>query len=468
MVPYFPKQISLRAVSIYLISLITIYVMYISYSMSIEYIIIGILSVFSFFFFSSSWTQKWAGLTEKKFVEQVFIYALLFRLIWVLFSYFYYQSVNGSPFEYGAADSMGYHSEALWLASEPWSVTWDYYFGPGAFGVSDVGYPLYLTMLYRLFGPVIIIPRLLKALMSAFTCILVYRLSARTFGEETGRLAGIMCALMPNLILYCGYHLKETEMMFVIVLFLERLDYLIRSDKASFWSIFPPTILAIGMFFFRTVLGMSALFTFGTAVLISSTPTMKKGWKRAALIGWGVLAFLTAGGGTIATEVESYWENRDENLSNKRMDQTLQGNRWAQYATGTVMAPMAFVLPFATMVDVDQQYGQQEKHGGNYVRNFMGFFALLAIYEAFRRKKWRSFTIIGAFAVSYLGVISLTGFSNSERFLLPALPCLIMMWAYGISTLRKETYKLLIPWSFIVLAMEIGWAFFKLGSRSLF
>ena len=120
------------------------------------------------------------------------------------------------------------------------------------------------------------------------------------------------------------------------------------------------------------------------------------------------------------------------------------------------------------MVDVDQQYGQQEKHGGNYVRNFMGFFALLAIYEAFRRKKWRSFTIIGAFAVSYLGVISLTGFSNSERFLLPALPCLIMMWAYGISTLRKETYKLLIPWSFIVLAMEIGWAFFKLGSRSLF
>ena len=43
-----------------------------------------------------------------------------------------------------------------------------------------------------------------------------------------------------------------------------------------------------------------------------------------------------------------------------------------------------------------------------------------------------------------------------------------MMWAYGISTLRKETYKLLIPWSFIVLAMEIGWAYFKLGSRGLF
>ena len=131
------------------------------------------------------------------------------------------------------------------------------------------------------------------------------------------------------------------------------------------------------------------------------------------------------------------------------------------------MAPMAFVLPFATMVDVDQQYGQQEKHSGNYIRNFMGFFALLGIYEAFLRKKWRDFAMIGAFVVSYLGVVSLSGFSNSERFLLPALPGLIMIWSYGISTLRKETYKLLTPWCFVVFLMEFAWAFFKLGSRGL-
>ena len=124
------------------------------------------------------------------------------------------------------------------------------------------------------------------------------------------------------------------------------------------------------------------------------------------------------------------------------------------------MAPMVFVLPFATMVDVDQQYGQQEKHGGNFIRNFMGFFAFLAIYEALRRKKWRDFSLIGSFVIAYLGVVSLSGFSNSERFLLPGLPCLIMMWAYGVSSLRKETYRLLMPWSFVVCAMEIAGAFF--------
>ena len=132
------------------------------------------------------------------------------------------------------------------------------------------------------------------------------------------------------------------------------------------------------------------------------------------------------------------------------------------------MAPMGFVLPFSTMVDVDQQYAQQTKHGGNYIRNFMGFFALLALYEAFRRKKWRDFSLIGSFVIAYLGVISLSGFSNSERFLLPGLPPLILLWTYGITTLRRQTFKFFNPWCVVVVLMEVAWAYFKLGSRGLF
>lgn len=167
------------------------------------------------------------------------------------------------------------------------------------------------------------------------------------------------------------------------------------------------------------------------------------------------------------TEIEALWEEKDENASLKRLEQTSRGSQWAQYATGAVMAPMAFVLPYATMVDVSHQYNQQTKHGGNFVRNFMGFFAILAIFEALRQKKWRDFVLIGAFIISYLGVVALSGFSNSERFLLPGLPCLIMMWAYGVSELRGKTYKYLTPWCIVVFLMEFGWAFFKLGNRGI-
>lgn len=467
MVPYLPKQISSRAIVTYLVSLVIISLFFFDYAMKFGFIALGLTFVVCFFSFTSVLSKKKGKDSEREFIKTLFISAVILRLIWVIASYFCFIDATGIPFEFDTADALGYHEEAKWLAGEKWSKTWEYYFGKNSVGISDVGYPLYLTFLYKITGPVIILPRIIKAFISAYSCILIYRLSSRTFGEEVGKMSGIMTALMPNLIIYCGYHLKETEMLFLEIAFLERLDYLIRNKRASFWTVFLPTILAGSLFFFRTILGLAAIFTFATTVLLSNTPSMKKGWKRTAIIGWGIFCLAILSGGTAMTEIEAVWEQKDDNASLKRMEQTSRGSQWAQYATGAVMAPMAFVLPYATMIDVDQQYNQQTKHGGNFIRNFMGFFAILAIYEALRQKKWRDFVLIGAFVISYLGVVSLSGFSNSERFLLPGLPCLIMMWAYGISELRKDTYKLLTPWCFVVFLMEFGWAFFKLGNRGL-
>jgi len=436
--------------------------------MDVLHIALGLVFVAGFFLLSAYWSQRWQDVTEKRYLQYVFWTALALRLVWVIASYFYYIEVTGWPFEIDTADAVGYHKEAEWLASEPWTVARNYYFGPHATGISDVGYPLYLTVLYKIVGPVIIIPRIIKALLSSWMCVVLYRLCARTFGDPVGRMAGLMCALMPNLIIYCGYHLKETEMLFLSVAFLERTDYLLRIHKYNLWNIIVPLLLAGSLFFFRTVLGAAAVFAFATSVLLSSAPAMRKGWKRLAIIGWSVLAILVTIGGTAMTEIEGYWEQKETNVINKRLAQTDSGNRWAHYATGTVMAPLVVALPFATMVDVDNQVAQQTKSGGNYIRNFMAFFTLLAIYEAFRQKKWRNFVLIGAFVVAYLGVVSLSGFSNSERFLLPGLPGLITMWAYGVSELRAPTYRLLTPWCIVVFLMEFGWAFFKLGSRGLF
>lgn len=466
MIPYLPKQISTRAIIVYLLSLFAVSIFFMNYCMQIGYIALGCLWVLLFFLLVGECGKKWGTVSVKLYERSIFITALSLRIVWVIASYFFYNEVTGQPFEFGARDAVGYHLDAEWLAGEPWSTAREYLFSN--FMISDSGYPLYLTIVYKIFGPVIIIPRLLNALFSSITCILVYRLSSRSFGEDAGRMAGIMAVFMPNLIIYCGYHLKETLVLLMVVACLERIDYLARCPRISLWSILYPSLLAGAMFLFRTVLGAAAVFAFASTALVSTAPAMKRGGRRVALIAWGVLALLVFGGGAIATEVEGLWEGRGENLSNKRTEQTLRGNKWARYATGSVMAPMVFVLPFATMVDVDQQYGQQAKSGGNYVRNFMGIFAILAIIEAFRRKKWRDFVPIGAFVIAYLGVVASSGFSNSERFLLPGLPCLIMMWSYGVSTLREKTYKLLTPWCVVVFVMEFAWAYFKLGSRGLF
>lgn len=468
MVPFFPHQVANRALLTYGISVALVSMVFFSYSMSLMYIALGFVFVAGFFNLTSVWSISWKRMNEDQFVKILFGVALGFRLIWVVASYYYYIETTGTEFDKDARDASGYHWQAYWFYYLSWKDIFDRCFGPNAAGVSDLGYPLYLTVIYKAFGIQVIVPRIIKAFIGAWTTVLIYKLSARTFDESTGRMAGLMCALMPNLIIYCGYHLKEVEMIFFEVAFLERMDYLLRVRKYNVLNIMVPILLAGILFFFRTVLGLSAVFAFATSTLLSASPTMKRGWKRAAIIGWSIFALFIATGGTAITEVEELWENKTANVERQRKEQTRQGNQWAHYATGTVMAPMIVVLPFSTMIDVEGQENQMTKHGGNFVRNFMAFFAILAMYEAFRQKKWRDFSLIGSFAVAYLGVISISGFSNSERFLLPGLAGLIPMWAYGVSQLNAKNYRLMRYWFYVVVLMEVGWAYFKLGSRGLF
>lgn len=467
MLPYFPKQIASKAFTIYLAALAVVSIVFYRYAMQFSFMALGVVEVAGFFYLSNSCSKAWSRVPVKVFVKNVFWTALALRVAWVLFSYFFYIHLTGQPFEPGAADSMGYHDMADWLRKESWSNVWYYLFVLPE-GVSDSGYNFYLTILYKLIGPNIFITRCLKCIYSAFTCVLIYKLTSRSIDERVGRMAAVFALFMPNLIIYCGLHLKETEMIFLTVAFLERADYLLRSKHYTIWMVLVPLLLAGSLFFFRTVLGAVAVFSLVTGLLFTSDRIVGRG-KKVAVIAWLALAAVVLAGGTIVSEVEGLLEDRVDNQASKRMQQTLRGNQWAQYATGTVMAPMMFVMPFSTMVDVDEQYNQQIIHGGNYVRNFMGFFVLVALFLAiFVTKEWRDFSLIGSYTIAYLGVLAMSGFANSERFLLPALPGLIIMWAYGVTHLTGKSYLWMKYWFVIVFLMQVAWAYFKLGSRGLF
>ena len=466
MLQQFPSQLSNKGVLVYLGALILISAVYHNFAMRFIFMVMGLVSVVGFFIGSSFLTNNWKKLNSRLFEMRIFSIAFILRLAWVFFSYFFFISLTGQPFEYGAADSIGYHQEAQWVMTKDWSFIFPYYFGRG--GVSDAGYPFYLTVLYKVFGDGLLLPRVLKAIWSSWTCVLIYKLTSRSIDEDAGRMAGIFTMLMPNLIMYCGLHLKETEMLFLTVAFLERTDYMIRSKEYSVVSIILSLLLCASLFLFRTVLGSVAFLSLCTGVLFTSTRVV--GFIKKALVTfWIVLALVVVAGGTISAEIERYYVERTENQTQRRNEQTLRGNQWAQYATGAVMAPMMFVLPFSTMVDVDEQYTQQMLHGGNLVRNYMGYFVLVALFVTFfRRKDWRNYLLMGTYTVGYLAILSLSGFANSERFLLPALPGLIFMWSYGVRYLNKRSYKYLGFWVFIVFIMQVAWAYFKLGSRSLF
>lgn len=466
MLTFFPKQISSKSIIAYFVSLAVVSVVYARYAMGWQFMLLGALEVVVFFAFSSICSSRWRTLSQRTLISKLFWTAFLLRIAWVVFSFFFYTSLTGVPFEPGAADSMAYHATAEWLMNKPWSFVFNYLFMGDA--VSDSGYALYLTTLYKSFGSSIVLPRVLKAVYGSFICVLIYKLAARSIDETTGRLAGIFAVFMPNLIIYCGLHLKETEMIFLLVAFLERSDYLLRTRDYNLWTILLPLVLAVSLFLFRTVLGAVAVFSLLTGLLFTSTKIVGK-LKKVFVVFWMVLGVAYFASGTIAVEIEGYFSERTENQSSKREQQTLRGNQWAQYATGAVLAPMIFVMPFSTMVDVDNQYNQQILHGGNFVRNFMGFFVILAlIFTLFINRDWKNMSLVGSYVIGYLGVISMSGFANSERFLLPALPGLIILWAYGLRCLSRKSFRYMSYWIWVVFLMQVAWAYFKLGSRGLF
>ena len=467
MISYLPKKISNTAIYLYLGALAAVSIFFIRHTMSLAFYIIGIMWVVGFFMLSTYCSVKWQDIPEKKLLKNLFFSALGLRWSWTIFAYIFYLIQTGVPFEFSAGDSIWYYEETMGNVHANIADIWRYLFVDTK-TISDSGYVLYLSLLSKITGYSILLPRLINGLFSSAMVLLVYFLAKRNIGEEGGRMAAIFTCFMPNLIFYCGLHLKETLMIFLLVAFLERADYLLRSRKYNVFTIAIPILLAITLFTFRTVLGAAAVLAFATALVFTNTSVVGRG-KRIMLIAWGALVVTTLTGGVISTELQSTWEDRGENQMAKRTHQTNKGNQWAKYATGTVMAPMMFVMPFPTMVDVDQQYNQQMISGGNYVRNFFGVFVLIAVFSAiFVTKNWRNLSFIGSFAIAYLGIISASGFANSERFLLPALPVLLIMAAYGITLLNAKNYRFVKMWYYVVPVMAVAWAFFKLGSRGLF
>jgi len=465
---YFPKYFTSKAIYLYLGTLLFCTLFFLSHALPMLWWAFGLVEVLGFFYFSNLLTRKWSSLSLKTFTRRLFTTSLIIRLVWVVFSFIFYTVMTGQPFEFSTADAINYHSRANWIKGLFQIPYLQPYYDFVREGYSDTGYPTYLGLLYYITDSSIMVARLLKALYSAITCVLIFKLATRNFGEEVGRMAAIFCMLMPNLIYYSGLHVKEAEMVFLTVWFVERADSMLRNKNFNFVEIAPPLILAASLFFFRTVLGATALFALFTALIFSSAKVLGFG-KRIVLIVWVIATVGYFIGGRMSTEVEAVWEARKTNQQTSMQWRSVQegGNKYAKLASSAVFAPIIFVIPFPTIVNTAGQENSQLIHGGNYVKNILAFFVMFALVWVIKNKKWGDYTLIGTFTIAYLIVIAMSAFAQSERFHQPALPFLLIFAAFGISKVTNKTKKY-FTWYMVFLFMAIvAWSWFKLAGRGL-
>lgn len=462
------RHISLFGIGVYLLALLVISVAFHDYALQAKWMLWGVGEVLFFFVLTTVFYPRWKNDDPKVFSRKVFFTALALRVLYAFVMCYYYYYQTGVPFEYGAADSIGYHKTAVYLSRcvriGEISYVFDY-LNAFTMGWSDQGYTLWLTLIYTIFGRNVLTPRIFKALMGGCLCIVIHRLGSRTFGERTGRLAAVLCVFMPILIQICGLHTKEMELIFISILALERMDYLIRSKKYTVWNVLCPILLTGLAFGFRTITGMCLIFAFLVFVVLSPDDLVKKK-NKIITVSATVLVFLAFLFSTFGYEMRYIYKLKFSDLNYQSEKYESLGMIHSRLANSVFWAPGAFVLPLAPMVEPSPDHNKMI-NGSTYVKNFLAFFAMLAIVIAVRQRKWRDFSLIGAYELSYLAIIMFSFAANSERYHQPAIPLMLLMAAYAMTHLRHKDLKLFYGYCGLLFVALLTWNWLKLSARGL-
>ena len=474
-VGFVPHSITNTAIITYFAAIFACTLLYSGHILNWKWWIFGIVSVVGFFYYANIQSKVWIKMRPISFTKKLFWSALALRVVWVLVSYWLYNNWTGTPFSIGAADELFYDEVGHFGANLIREGKWNIYQGIVDYSdavFSDIGYPIYLTIIYWIFGDSILITRIIKAILSAWTAVLVYKLASRNFGETTGRIAGAFCMLMPNLIYYCSFQLKEIEMVFLAMLFVERADWLLRQGKLKLMPTIAVMLIPLALFMIRTALAATLVLSFFCALLFTAGRVV--GWGKRIILSiaasiFVIIMFLTSS--NIGQEVTKMWQTggsaQEANL--EWITKRNNGNQLAKYAGAAVFAPMIFTIPFPTMNEVPGQENQKMIHGGNFVKNITSYFTIMALFVLLFSGNWRKHVLPLAVLCGYLVVLVFSNFAQSERFHLPILPLSLMFAAYGISAMNQYPWikRYFNYWCVLMFFAAVAWNWFKLAGRGM-
>ena len=467
MLNYFPKYFSTRAIICYLVTLALVSVAFLNHAMPFQFMLFGLIPVLVFFVYGNRLTMDWQRFSQRSFTKKLFLTALVIRLVYTVLIYFYYIEMTGIPHAYHPGDELLYeYIGTLWSdygMKETSNLMKEY-----RIGFSDSGYCWWLSFEGVLFGKSVLLPRLVKCLIDAFSCVLIYNLAKRNFGEEVGRMAAVFCMLMPNMWYYCGVTLKETEMAFMTILFAERSDLVLRSPKIKAVGIIIPVLCILVMFTFRTALA-AVMFAALVAGLIFTSSKQLVLWKKIMYGSvFAIWMFMTVGV-EIVQETQQLWEGRTTNQAEgmEWRANRVGGNQFAKYASATLFAPAIFTMPISSMVAIQNQENQMMMNGANFIKNILSGFVIFALLSLLISGEWRKHVLPIALMSGYLVVLVFSNFAQSERFHFPILAFELLFAAYGISLMKNKHKRWFVIWLVVICAAIIGWAWIKLAGRGL-
>lgn len=466
MLTFFPQYFSSRAIACYVLTLALVSVFFMSHAMPFQFMLFGFVAVLLFFTYASKLTMQWQKYSQSMFTKKLFYSALIIRVVYVVFIYFYYMEMTGLPHAYHPGDELEYHGISSSWKLDGYLVFKDDLISYHAY--SDRGYLVWLALEYLLFGTHVLPVRIIKCVLDAFACVLMYNLAKRNFGEPAGRIAAVFYMLMPNMWYYCGVTLKECEMAFLVMLFVERADFVLRSPKIKLTGMILPGLCILIMSTFRTALA-AVMFAALAAALIFSSSRQLQAWKKVlySMI-FAIWMFATVGVEMIQ-ETQALWAGRETNQSTgyEWRSQRAGGNSFAKYASATVFAPLIFTIPLSSMVEIENQENQMMMNGANFIKNILSGLTIFALITMLINGEWRRHVLPIALMCGYLVVLVFSNFAHSERFHFPILGLELMFAAYGVTLMKNKHKRWYTIWLIGICLANIAWAWIKLAGRGM-
>lgn len=464
---FFTEYLSNKAIGAFFIVLFMCYILFISHPIPFGWLILSSFVVFTFFYYSMKLTRSWAQYSDEHFRRKLFKTALIIRVVAVLFLYFFFWIMTGQPFEFKAADSLFYNDIGIHISDIILNGEFNLFSELWFLSISNRGFPIYLGIIYALFFKSILVTRLFNALLGAWSCVLIYDFSKRNFNEPASRIAGIMVMLVPNMIYYCGLHLKETLMVFFIIASINLADKLLRAKHITFKDIVLLQVTVSTIFLFRTVLAVCIIVSLFTSLLIISERI--SGWnRRIFIVFWVIIAANVLYSAALQEEINMYIARRISSQQAQMQHFSLRegGNKLAKFGKRSIFIPVMLFAPFPTLVNT-QQENIMMLSGTYYTRNVYAFFVIIALIMIYRRRMLRDHVLIISYLLSYLAVLASSGFALSGRFHLPVIPFLLVLAGYGITQMNKKNIKYYVPYLVVTSLVIIGWNWFKLAGRGL-
>lgn len=479
-----PRWLNDRAIWLYVAALFFITILYSTFSLPWYYMLSGVVSVFVFFVYGRHLSQTLSFRrvsSSRAFEKKIFSIAFCVRLAWMLLIYNIFLESYGNPFGFENADACYYDEKgqnvAEWLVEGNFVTEWLSWKEKHHGDVSDLGYATYVGFLYfiaeyGIFQNGILLARVIKCILSAYTVVLIYRLAFRNFDPKVARMTAVFCALWPNFWYYCGGHLKEVEMVFLTVLYVEQADQMLRSRQFTVWKIVPILLIIGALFTIRTPLALVAILALAFSIVISSSRVVSWG-KRIAVGTIAMALVLITMGERIQSNAQKLLEQQQSGIQQYNMEwrsKREHANVFSKYMSTAVFAPLIFTIPFPTMVrPFEGQEVQQLLNGGNYIKNMLSILTILSMFIMLFSGSWRDHLIPISFLLGYLAVLAMSNFAHSERFHQPAMPFEMMFAAYGLSIVmsNRKYQKWLGIWFVFVFAVAVFWNWFKLAGRGL-